>query len=164
MIVRIGTVLLAFCVAACAGPQSKDDLANTVTPDGCDKESPGYEWKLKVVLDGLGAPVGVERYGGSRPIPDPANLTVKPCDTVSFKVLPQGRNRSAMVAFDKKTGFESPGKRPAYLTRRGRIVVPIDRREGSDRKEYEYSIHVDCDDNISDNRCKPLDPMIVVER
>lgn len=164
MITRIVPVLLACCVAACAGSQPTGGYTTTVIPDGCENEPPGYAWKLRVRLNGLGAPVGLSKDAGPRPIPDPENLTVRQCDTVEIRVIQQGYNRSAMVAFDKDPGFKSPGSRPAYLTRRGTIVVPIDKREGKPTEEFRYSIHVDCDDNITEKRCPALDPMIKVER
>jgi hypothetical protein len=161
MIGRIVTVLFACCVAACAGPQTTDIRPTAETPAGCDPGSPGHRWKLRVVYDSAGAPIGVEPdAGNTQPIPDAANLEVKPCDTVWINARKGNAGRSAMVAFDKGADFKSPGRRPAYLARRSMIVVPIDKRDGSGKEEFRYSIHVDC----PESECTPLDPMIIVER
>jgi hypothetical protein len=161
MIRNIVPVLIACCVAACAGQQTQEIRAATVVPEGCS--AVGTVWKLKVRYDGAGAPVGVDADSGNeKPIKDPERLEVAECDNVRLNVNKGARSRSAMIFFDKDPAFRTPGKKPAYLSRRGAVVIPIDNRETGGREEYMYSIHFDCPE--SNTECAPLDPMIVVER
>jgi hypothetical protein len=161
MIGRILPVLLTCCVAGCAGQQTGEIRAATIVPEGCN--AVGTVWKLKVRYDDAGAPVGVDADSGNeRPIRDPERLEVAECDNVRFNVNRGARSRSAMIFFDKDPAFRTPGKKPAYLSRRGAVFVPIDNRDTRGREEYAYSIHVDCPE--VDSQCAPLDPIIVVER
>ena len=160
MIGRIVTVLLVCCVAACTGPQTQEIRATLTTPEKCS--ALGKVWKLRVRFGLDGTPVGVEADSGNPgPIADPERLEVGECDNVLFTVRKSSRNRSAMLIFDKDPGFRSPGKQPAYLSRKGAIIIPIDNREGTGKEEFAYSIHVDCPESIG---CAPIDPRIVVER
>lgn len=184
---RLWPVFAVVCLTACAGRPVDEVQLRSGPPAGCDKIK--NTWKLKVVLGNsgpkVGAPVDVAPDRSAHPNLSPESaraLVVRPCDVVRFEVGKQGSRRSAMVVFDKAvetgsdgrpqcvagdtrtgSGFRSPGRSPAYLTRTGFIEVPIDQRAGAPEKDaFCYTVRADCPDD--DVECPALDPMIIVER
>jgi len=181
---RLWPVFGVVCLTACAGQPVQELQLRSGPPAGCT--SAKDVWRLKVVLGNagpkLGAPVDVAPLNHPALSPESARaLRVKPCDVVRFEVGKQGSRRSAMVVFDKAvetgsdgrpqcvagdtrtgSGFRSPGRSPAYLTRKGFIEVPIDRREGAPKEDaFCYTVRLDCPEDVD---CPALDPMIIVER
>jgi hypothetical protein len=157
MMQKLALALMACSAVGCASQPTGG--TSGVLPAGC--EGSPTTWKLRVLYNGDGEPIAVASADESQHIPDPARLVVKECDKVEISVK-KGLGRTGMAAFDKREGFRSPGGRPAYLSRGNKIIIPIDDRDGSGTEEFEYSIHIDCQERGS--RCRPLDPMIKVER
>ena len=161
MTCRMLAVLVACSVAGCAAPPPTEIATATVKPEGCSQVA-GVRG-IKVVYDNNGTPIDVlpDRRRGDLEVPDARNLKAKECENVRVNIKKGNASRAGMVAFDKATGFPSPGLRPAYVARRNVVIIPIDDREGSGTYEFAYSIHVDCPE---DPECEALDPMIIVER
>lgn len=161
-------VLVACSVAGCAAPRMTEVATSGAKPDGC-AEVAGVR-SIKVVYNASGEPIGVapDRRSGEEEIGDPGRLEVRECEIVRINLKKGVAGRSGMVVFDKDmavtgtaTAFRSPGRRPAYLSRRNSVFIPIDDRATKGREEFSYSVHIDCPEQSA---CTPLDPMIIVER
>ena len=140
MIGKLTVLMIVATMAACtAGPRATPlKEPDPVVPKDCDAVR--RTWMLQVKFDNSslnrGAAKDVEQEVTHYPPINPRELRVKSCDNVRFKVHGNGRNANAMVAFDKTDGFLSPGQQPAYISRRGYIIVPIDNRPPPEGSEY----------------------------
>jgi hypothetical protein len=159
---KLLAVLVACSVAGCAASPTTGVATAAEKPDGCTQAA-GVRG-IKIVYNSNGEPidVAVDFRPNDLPVGNARELRVKECENVRINTKRGSAGRSGMVIFDKDAAFRSPGRRPAYLSRRNFVFIPIDDRDVTGVEEFSYSVHVDCPEASSP--CKPLDPKIVVER